>query len=91
MNPCKSGVAAFLSEQQASFRNKRMAKSLVCGVVGSGVLIGADAYLKLGFSPVELRIPFALCLVSGFLSTSVGSETRNAESVRAFKSMCSDA
>jgi hypothetical protein len=90
MNPCKSGVASFLSEQQASHRMKSLSKSILCGVVGTGVLFGADYGLNLNLSPVELGIPFAVCLISGVLATGIGSETRNAEYVKAYNAMCKE-
>lgn len=90
MNPCKSGVASFLSEQQSSHRMKSLSKSIICGVVGTGILFGADYGLNLNLSPVELGIPFAVCLASGMLTTNIGSETRNSEFVKAYDAMCKD-
>ena len=89
MNPCKSGIASFMSEQQSAYRMNNFAKALDCGGVGSGVLYVADEYLyNLNLTPLEMTIPLALCLGGAFLTSFATTDTRNAEYIKSYNSMC---
>ena len=89
MNPCKSGIASFMSEQQSAYRMSNFAKALVCGGIGSGVLYVADEYLyNLNLTTLEMTIPLALCLGGVVVNSFITTDSRNAEYIKTYNSMC---
>lgn len=90
MNPCKSGIASFMSEQQSAYRMSNFAKALVCGGIGSGVLYVADEYLyNLNLTTLEMTIPLAFCLGGIVVKSFITTDSRNAEYIKTYNSMCS--